>query len=396
MMQMMKARHYLMMTFRSKSKHVLVLLVLMWILIDSFSSNTYAWGACPRFVDVIPLVPEIAETTSTKIGQDFYTATLSFQFADGLQAILSSSPDGQDPVSSDDQFFIQASPSGQSWSHDFRNPARTQIVPLPAQDISHLFVVGENTVTVKVTDLFVPNYSSRPYFLVLFKGCATPDIVPTSTLTILPTATDTPVAPSPTATETATPIMPMLVFTVTPTDTPIPSPTATLLSPTPTRTAVLVEITSPPTKGSTFMNYSAQWILVGCLIFSLGGTGLWWLILRRRSSLTGEFDVYLHDVFVTTYVLSDFPQGAITVGQRGDIALPELAQEGVVAHIVGTEGEGNTQMGPFINLLVGEGSEQRWVSHILIDGYGLAIAPYRLTYRSYQPEMSVLEEETYA
>lgn len=394
MMQMMKPWRFLKMMSHSKSRHLLVLILVMWIWIGSFSSKAYAWGACPRFVDAIPMVPEIDETTSTEIGHDFYTTTLSFHFSDGMQAILSSSPNGEDAIATDDQFFIQASPSGQSWSHDFRNPARTQIVPLPSQDISQLFVVGENTVTVKVTDLFVPNYSSRPYFLVLLKGCATPTMVPTSTPTILPTAT--PVPPSPTVTETATPIMPMLVLTVTPTETPIPSPTATLLSPTPTRTAVLMELTSPPTEGLTFMNYAAQWVLVGCLIFSIGGTGLWWLAFRRRSWLTGEFDVYLHDTFVTTYVLSDFPQSVITVGQRGDIALPELAEEGVVAHIVATEGEGNAQMGPFINLLVGEGTEQRWVSHILTDGYVLAIVPYRLSYRSYQPEMSVLEEETYA
>lgn len=395
MMQMNPWR-FLKMMSHSKSRHLLVLLVVMWMLIDSFSSNAYAWGACPRFVDAIPMVPEIGEATSTEIRHDFYTTTLSFHFSEGMKAILSSSPNGQDVIATDDQFFIQASPSGQSWSHDFRNPARTQIVPLPAQDISHLFVIGENTITVKVTDLFVPNYSSRPYFLVLLKGCATPTMVPTSIPTVLPTATDTPLAPSPAATETATPIMPMLVVAVTPTETPIPSPTATLLSPTPTNTAVLVEITSPPTEGSTFMNYATQWVLVGCLIFSIGGTGLWWLAFRRRSWLTGEFDVYLHDTFVATYVLSDFPQDVITVGQRGDIALPELAQEGVVAHIVATEEEGNAQMGPFINLLVGGGTEQRWVSHILTDGYVLAIAPYRLTYRSYQPEITVLEEETYA
>lgn len=395
-MMQMKLWRFLTMMSHSKSRHLLVLLVVIWMWIDTFSSKAFAWAACPRFIDAIPLVPEIAETTSTQIGQDFYTSTLSFHFSDGMQVILSSSPNGQDAIATDDQFFIQASLSGQSWSHDFRNPARTQIVPLPAQDISYLFVVGENTVTVKVTDLFVPNYSSRPYFLVLLKGCATPTIVPTSTPTILPTATDTPVPPSPTATETATPIMPMIVASVTPSETPIPSPTATLLSPTSTSTAVLVEITSPPTEALTFMNYSAQWILVGCLIFSVGGTGLWWLVLRRRSWLTGEIDVYLYDVFVSTYMLSDFPQGAITVGQRGDITLPELPEEGVVAQIVATEGEGNTQMGPFVNVLIGEGAERRWVSHILTDGYALIIGPYRLTYRSYQPEMSVLEEETYA
>lgn len=396
MMQMMKPWRFLTMMSHFKSRHLHVLLIFMWILIDSFSSKAYAWGACPRFVDAILMVPEIGEATSAEIGHDFYTTTLSFHFSDGMQAILSSSPNGRDSIASDDQFFIQASPSGQSWSHDFRNPARTQIVPLTAQDISHLFVVGENTVTVKVTDLFVPNYSSRPYFLVLLKGCATPDIVSTPTPTILPTATDTPVPPSPTASETATPIMPMIVASVTPSETPIPSPTAMLLSPTPTNTAVLVEITSPRIEASDFMNHTAQRVLLGCLIFSIGGTGLWWLMLRRRSWLTGEFDIYLHDEFVTTYVLSDFPQGAITVGQRGDIALPELPEEGVVAQIVATEGEGNTQMGPFVNVLISEGTERRWVSHILTNGYALIIGPYRLTYRSYQPEMSILEEETYA
>lgn len=392
MMMRMRVGRCLMMTFRSKAKYLLVLFVLLWVGADSLSTKVYAWGACPRFVDAISLVPEIAETASTQIGQDFYTTTLSFRLSEGVQAFLASSSDGQSPVSSDDQFSIQVLPSGRSWVHDFRNPAKTQIVSLPAQDISHLFSIGENTITVKVTDLFVPNYSSRPYFLVLIKECATstpvPTTPPTSTLTPAPTATSTLVPPSPTVIATSTPIMQMVVVTATPSKTLMPSATLTT-------TSVLVEISSPPTEVSAFMNHIAQWLLVGFLL-SFGGTGLWWLAFRRHSRLGGEFEVYLHEAYVTTYVLSDFSQGIIAIGQRGDITLPELVDEGVVARIVVTEGEGSAHMRPSINVRVSEGTEQRWVSHILTDGYVLSIRPYRLIYRAYQPEVTVLEEETYA
>lgn len=379
----------LMMTFRFKRAHLLILLVLVLLWITSIPSHVLAWDACPQIVDAISLVPEIAETTSTEIGHDFYTTTLSFQFSDGMQAVLSSSPDGQGQVSTDDQFLIQASPSGRAWSHDFRNLARTRIVPLPAQDINRLFVIGENTITVTVTDLFVPNYSTRPYFLVLVKTC----VIPTATFTPLPTAILTPVPPTPTVAATDTPIVQLLVVTATPIDTPIPSPTATAIHATPTGG---VEPTQTPTPVGMARHiiHIARWALIGFFL-SFGGTGLWWLVFRPRPWAASELDVYLNEVYVTTYQLADFYQRVITIGQRGAIALPGLAESGIVARIRMAVSQDGTQKLPSVEVLNTEGVEHVWTSQILTDGYVLILSPYRLSYRSYQPEATDREEENY-
>ena len=389
MIQMKRQWRSLMMTSRSKPAHLLILLVLVLLWMTSIPSHVLAWDACPQIVDAIPLVPEIAETTSTEIGHDFYTTTLSFQFSDGMQAVLSSSPDGQGQVSTDDQFLIQASPSGRAWSHDFRNPARTQIVPLPAQDISRLFVVGKNTITVKVTDLFVPNYSTRPYFLILIKKCATP----TATFTPLPTVTPTPVPPTPTVAATTTPVVQLIVVAVTPSDTPIPLPTATVISATPTSRLEPGATLAPAGNRAGFMANVAWWMLVGFLL-SFSGTGLWWLAFRQRKRLTGEIDVYQDEAYVTTYVLSNFHQPVITIGKHGTIVLPGLIEEGVVARIVAAVSAKTTPSVPSIEVL--NTDDHTWSSHQLTDGYILTASPYRLTYRSYQPERTDHEEETYA
>lgn len=390
MRRTMRSRRFLRMTCRSEPIRLLIICMFVWLWMNALPGNANAQSACPRIADAIPLVPEIAETTSAQIGRDFYTTTRSFQFHAGQQAVLSSSPDGQNPVSTDDQVLIQASPSGQTWSHDFRNPARTRIVPLPAQELSHLFVVGENTVTVKVTDLFVPNYSTRPYFLVLITRCATPTPMPTQTPTALdtatftpfPTATNTPVLPTATEMEKATPLVQLIVVTATPSDTPISTPTTTPLPPTPTHTLESAEIATPSVQTEAFLAQMARWMLVGFLL-SIGGTGLWWLAYRQQPRLTGELDVYLNEAYVTTYLLSDFPGSVITIGQRGDIALPELADDGIVARIVAPASEESAHTTPTLELLNPDDPAQGWAAHRLTDSYVLTVGPYRLTYRSY-------------
>ncbi|MEZ4676458.1 MAG: hypothetical protein R2932_19710 [Caldilineaceae bacterium] len=164
-----------MMKYRFKPAWLLCIVIgiVCWYSILPLSAQAQA--ICPSIVRAIPLIPEITEQPSSNIERDFYTTTVSVEFHPSQLAILSSSPDGQDPTRADDRFWIQASPSGNEWSHDYRNTPRTQIVPLPPQDISHLFVSGTNTLTVGVTDLIGPKYSAQPFYLVLFDTCPTPN-----------------------------------------------------------------------------------------------------------------------------------------------------------------------------------------------------------------------------
>ena len=161
------------------------------------------------------------------------------------------------------------------WSHDYRNATRTQILSLPAQDISHLFAVGTNTVTFGATDLIGPKYSSRSFYLVLVDTCPTltPIVSSTATVTPVPTVTSTPVPPTTTPVHTATPVVHLVVITATPSDTPMPTDTPAPLVPTVTATAILAPVAS--SEMTDFLAGLARWVLVGCLL-SFGGTGIWW------------------------------------------------------------------------------------------------------------------------
>ncbi|MCB0127947.1 MAG: hypothetical protein KDE58_37035 [Caldilineaceae bacterium] len=350
-----------------------------------------AQAICPSIVRAIPLIPEITEQSSSNIERDFYTTTLSIEFRPGQLAILSSSPDGQDPTRADDRFWIQASPSGNEWSHDYRNAARTQIVPLPPQDISHLFVAGTNTLTVSVTDLIGPKYSAQPFYLVLFDTCPTPTptVSPTATATAVPSATATPVPPTTTPIHTATPVIQLVVITATPSDTPLP--TFTPVSPTLTATATLMPLPAERSEMTDFLANMTQWMLVGFLL-SIGGTGLWWWAARVQPCLAGEIDVYQDGQYVTTYDLATMKKEVVTIGKHGDVLLPDLMDESPVARIKLSEDEGAVHHVAIIEQHSPYNAEDVLETTILTDGYELTVGPYRLQYRSYQPEEIPFEE----
>ncbi|MEZ4706777.1 MAG: hypothetical protein R3A44_06210 [Caldilineaceae bacterium] len=186
-------------------------------------------------IDSIELAPAIRAHASSST-QVFYQNHITIKYQPGQQIILSSSADGQGMLSTDDLIRVQLQPSKKEWENDFRNAARTQIVPIPPQDISALLTPGINTVTLTAIDLLGPEYSSRPYFLVVLNTCVapTPTVTETATYIRVPTSTSSPIPPTPIPTIAPT-------FTSQPTATYTPSSKAPTATPTATILAVAQE-----------------------------------------------------------------------------------------------------------------------------------------------------------
>ena len=141
-----------------------------------------------------------------------------------------------------------------------------------------------------------------------------------------------------------------------------------------------------------FLTNMARWMLVGFLL-SISGTGLWWWTARVQPGLAGEIDVYQHGQYVTTYDLATMKKDIATIGKHGDVPLPDLIDEGLMARIKLREGEDAVYPVAIIEQLNPYNAEEVLETTILTDGYELTVGPYRLQYRSYQPEEETLEEK---
>ncbi len=153
----------------------------------------------------------------------FYQQTFVVEIADG-GVVLASSADGQGALSTDDVcelHVLRADGSTRVWTHDFRDATRTQILALPAQDISELFLPGGNQVTITLRDLTPFTYWSQPYYLVY--DVPAPTATPSLTLTPKPTDTRT-VTRANVVLANSTPI-PTTLPTQAPTLAPTPQPT---------------------------------------------------------------------------------------------------------------------------------------------------------------------------
>ncbi len=157
----------------------------------------------------IELAPSIAEQPSrSSKAYEFYHARKTFSLAPGDLALLASTADGTGWLSSDDKIVLQRD-SGRAWEWDYRNPARTAIVPIPPQDVTNLFEPGPNAVDISLQDLLGPVFSSRAYYLVIYEcgqpetppATPTPHATPTKAATMTPTPT---ASPTSTATSTTT------------------------------------------------------------------------------------------------------------------------------------------------------------------------------------------------
>ena len=104
--------------------------------------------------------------------------------------------------------------------------------------------------------------------------------------------------------------------------------------------------------------------------------------------------MYHDGQYVTTYDLTTMKKEIVTIGKHGDVLLPDLIDEGPMARIKLREGEVTVHHVTIIEQLNPYNAQEVLETTILTDGYELTVGPYRLQYRSYQPEEETLEEET--
>jgi hypothetical protein len=107
----------------------------------------------------------------------FHQKTVALTYEPGQQLLLAGvSPNGSSPrLRTDDLARIDVFPSGLHWEHDFRDAARTRIDPLTERpDLSGLFVEGSNQITLTLTDLLGPSWSTSNYTLEVWEPCQEP------------------------------------------------------------------------------------------------------------------------------------------------------------------------------------------------------------------------------
>jgi hypothetical protein len=99
----------------------------------------------------------------------FHQRTVEVSYAEGQRLVLSGPPEG---LRTDDLAEIHVIPSGQHWEHDFRDAAHTRIdVLMGEQDLSHLFTPGTNQLTLTLTDVLGPEWSTSAYTLLVMEPC---------------------------------------------------------------------------------------------------------------------------------------------------------------------------------------------------------------------------------
>lgn len=331
---------------------IVMIFILLSLAAGALPGPSRAQTNCPSISEIIQLAPEITRQPSSG-RQMFYQHQVEVSYHPGQLVMLSSQPAPEGDLSTDDLGVVRVSPSGRTWQHDFRNAARTQIVPTRAQDITALFTPGINRVELQLTDLLGPEYSSRPYYLVIVDPCerftstATPTptptataVPPTETFTPTGTATDT---PTPTATETGTPI-PTATATFSPTPSPLPTATHTVGAipshPTPPTEPVMP--TSAPLDPVLGANQGCcdsllLWLpllwspsfVVGFGLGFVAVMGLLWHLLSHPR-LPGALEVTNLDDGTSWTVNLDQYGSVVTVGPHGQIPLddqelPEIA-----------------------------------------------------------------------
>jgi hypothetical protein len=109
----------------------------------------------------------------------FHQKTVALTYEPRQQLLLAGvSPNGSPPrLRTDDLARIDVFPSGLHWEHDFRDVARTRIDPLTEKpDLSGLFVAGDNQLTLTLTDLLGPSWSTSNYTLEVWEPCQQPPV----------------------------------------------------------------------------------------------------------------------------------------------------------------------------------------------------------------------------
>ena len=98
-----------------------------------------------------------------KIGQPFYKAKFTINYSGSGTVVLSANPDGTGHTVVDDVMTIQV--NSHKFIHDYTNDCRTGLVPLGPQDLTSLFKVGLNKVTVTLKDKCGIGVASDPLWI---------------------------------------------------------------------------------------------------------------------------------------------------------------------------------------------------------------------------------------
>jgi YD repeat-containing protein len=118
--------------------------------------------------DAVLLAPFIpSEPSNPPPPYIFYENTVIYEYTSG-PVTLSSTPDGSGELWTDDKVVIKVTrPDGTSatFEWDYRKPG-PGITPTPPQDVTYLFLPGNNTVHIEVWDQMVPVRGTSGYYLV--------------------------------------------------------------------------------------------------------------------------------------------------------------------------------------------------------------------------------------
>lgn len=314
-----------------------------------------------RIVNTIQLSPEIPRQQSQGTGEIFYEQRMLVVFEPGYGVLLAGSADGQAEIVTDDILEIKVKDTGQSWTHDFRTPDHQAIVPLPPQDITHLFSevpgVSLAAIQVQAQDLLGPEYRASELWLIVWQMC-TPTA--TSTATLLPS--------------TPTPIL---------THTWTPEPTATPVPPL---------IDADPAEPASPLPWR---MMLGSSLLFLGGVGfLFWQMMARARRPHGLVEIYQAESgeFVARYVLQQLRKAVLTVGPQGDIWLPERADSTPVARIY-TQRDGGDRV-TMLDLLSEADPTIVLQTIEAYDGLRVTFSPYVLIYQQVEEtSRTIIEQE---
>jgi len=273
--------------------------------------------SCPHeeraVYEVIQLVPAIPEQPSqTRDNHPFFSQRVVVHYHEGQRVLLSSTPDGAGFLSGDDIFWMQGQPSGQVWERDFRDPARTQIIPIEPQWVTSLFTPGVNELEIRLQDRTPPVYGSSPWYLLLVSCVpqtviAIPSPLPTDPPTITPTTQPTLV---PSATPSATP-SPTAIVTATPA-----SGESVVFMPQ-IHTASPVEVVTAPRRWGLKLS---RWMIAGSGLIM--GLVLWRRQTKRRQNwVEGMISIEKNGQHVRQAALNQLHKTLVTIGPHGDIPL---------------------------------------------------------------------------
>ncbi len=109
-----------------------------------------------------------ASDMSYKLPYDFYRNTVTYQYSSG-RVWLCQNGDGTGNTFADDSITLSVTgPTGytQTYTYDYSHNNSGAIMPQPPTDVTYLFTPGNNTVTIRLTDLYHNSRGCSSFYLV--------------------------------------------------------------------------------------------------------------------------------------------------------------------------------------------------------------------------------------